>query len=1048
MRSTPAWMRRLVVGGVSAVTMAGVGVVGFTGPAGATPSFTINTLAGPNRFATAAAIATAAYPKGAATVVLAGGLEANISDSLAAGYLAGQLNGGAGAPILLSEPGSLPPETLAALKTLGTTNIIVVGGSAAVGDSVVSTLQGDKYSVSRVAGSDRFATSQALDTVAGDTTIGTVGGTPSAPASSPTTNGVTLNSASVAAGGTVAGTLTNPTGFSTLTVALPGGTQTLTVNQTTGAFNFTIPATQVSGAFNLVFTATPTNGAATTTGTTVLTVNPANGNNFSGQKFAIIADGQDANLVDSLGSSPVSFADHFPVLLVNGPTGTLSAAQLAFLKASGVSTDVLIVGGTGAVGSQVQTQLVANGQTPINVAGSDRSSTSQALADFAIDTLGFSTSTFDIASGAPGHLIDSLAGGPYGGTRTPPAPTLITTDVTNPGAVTAFALEHEGTETSATVFGGTDAVAASALATITAAGQSPVSPGAVSLITSSAPVGGTITGTVNSPSLVKTLTVSGCGLNSAPVSFNATTGAFSVTIPSTALGTCTLTFTATLLNGTTLTSNESVTVTAPVAVTPVSGLTTGLGTPPVSGEAAPVLVSAQVTQNNFLGLSPSIVQYTFDQAVTPKTVADFSLQGYDTARLAATPTNVNQDASNPNVIDASFDPSFDVASYTLAVADNTGAASNGSGPSAVTGQNGAGAGLNNPLGSVLLGGSSGPSSTTAGASVAPDLIGAMLNPANNKQVFYKFDKPVEFTAGKAGNFLAYTAAGTPSIGSSSDNGINGSNVETVTFKQSVAAAVRFAVLPGAVAGTTALSAGVSNPAGSTNAATASPDLIAVTPVAGNAFQYDFVFDKAVSVKTGTSKAADYQVVLNDGGIINGVNITNVLNSNTVRVDFAPSLSGANAANVTLGDVLPGAATNFPSGLGNTVGAAGITGQLVNGGPTDGPALQNAVANATARTVTYYFNQAVTFPLAAGFFVINSAGAPTFASGVTTQGNTVVATFAGSIAPAVGAGVTSGGKAGFGNPFSGPGTETAGHNTVAVLNDDSEPNAPGDVTLSS
>ncbi|MGH9072387.1 MAG: cell wall-binding repeat-containing protein, partial [Acidimicrobiales bacterium] len=205
MRSTPAWMRRLVVGGVSAVTMAGVGVVGLSVPAGATSSFHINTLAGPNRFATAAAIATAAYPNGAATVIVASGLTSHISDSLAASYLAGQLNGGKGAPILLSEPDTIPPETLAALKTLGATHVIVVGGSSAVSDTAISALTSAGLIVNRVAGPDRFATSMALDSVVGSTKIGTAGGGAGSGGSTTSSNGVTLTSSQVQPGGTVNG---------------------------------------------------------------------------------------------------------------------------------------------------------------------------------------------------------------------------------------------------------------------------------------------------------------------------------------------------------------------------------------------------------------------------------------------------------------------------------------------------------------------------------------------------------------------------------------------------------------------------------------------------------------------------------------------------------------------------------------------------------------------------------------------------------------------------------------------------------------------------
>lgn len=1016
-------MRRLVVGGVSAVTLAGVGVVGLSVPASATSTFSVSRLAGPDRFATAAAIATAAYPKGAATVILASGLAANISDSLAASYLAGQLNGGAGAPILLTNPTSLPASTIAALKTLGATHVIVVGGSAAVADSIIATLSAGPYnlSVTRVAGPNRFATSMALDTVSGHMTVGTAGGASPAAAAS-TTNGVTLTNPAVVPGGTVNGILANPSSVSALTVSGAGlANQALTVNATTGAFSFVVPSNTPAGADTLVFTATPSNGTAATQGTVVLTVNPANGSTVSGQKFAIVADGQNANLVDSLGSAPVAFANHFPILLVNGPMGTLSAAQLAFLKSEGISSDVLVVGGTAAVGTQVYSQLVNNGQTPINVAGTNRSATSMALADFAINNFGFSTTTFDIASGAQGHLIDSLSGGPYGGTRTPPAPTLITASVTDPGNVTAFASEHAGTEQSAVIFGGTAAVDTTVRIEVTAAGQvaAPLTAGSVTTTTTSVPIGGTVSGLVTTPALVKTVTVSGCGLSSAPVTFSSTTGAFVFTIPSTqGAGTCTLTYTATLLSGATLTSTASITVTTPVPVVPVSGATTGLGTPPVAGEDAPVLTGAAITANNFKGLSPSIVQFTFSQPVTPNKadLADFALQGYNVGRPSAHPISVSEDAANPNVIDAAYPPSVDVASYTIAVVDNDATP-------AVRGNSGVGAGLGAPLGSVPLSGSTGPSSTTTGSTTAPDLVSATVNPANNHQVFYTFDKPVESITNPTG--FGYNKV--PGIvGSISAALTPGSDTVTATFAGSAALASNFFVDQGAVQGAAAGSGGA-NPTGAVD--TSGLYLTGITPVSGNAFEYNFVFNQAV----GAGPASDYQLFLNNASEISGSTVV-ATNGNTVTVDFSPTLTAANAADVTLGAVVKGAAHNIPSGLVNDVSAAPISGLLVNGGLTDGPDLQSAVANTALRTVTYTFNQAITFPKASAYFVINAAGAPTFASSVAVQGDTAVATFGAAIDTAVGAGVTN------------PRGLEAGNNSTGAFNANFEANAPGDVTL--
>lgn len=371
MRSAPAWIRRVVVGGVSTLTACTLGFVGLLSeaqPAGATSSFGITQIAGANRFATAAAIAAAAFPSGAATVVVANGLATNLSDSLAASYLAAQENGGGGAPILLVNPDSLPPETASALVALKAKNVVIVGGTGAVDATVATALANSgKVTVTRVGGADRFATADAVDSQLGMTKVGTVGN----------------------------------------------------------------------------------------------------------KRYAVVADGQDANLVDALGASAVAYAGPFPLLLVNGATAMLSSADLAVLKADAI-TDVVLVGGTAAIGSQLATQLTAVGVASVEEGGANRSATSFALADYAINALGFSSGRFDIASGDPAHLVDSLAAGPFGGAIK--APTLITSSVNDPGSATNFATEHAATESLADLIGGSGSVDATAEAAIVAAaraGQTP-----------------------------------------------------------------------------------------------------------------------------------------------------------------------------------------------------------------------------------------------------------------------------------------------------------------------------------------------------------------------------------------------------------------------------------------------------------------------------------------------------------------------------------------------------------------------------------------------
>jgi putative cell wall-binding protein len=113
----------------------------------------VTRLSGANRYATSAAIADT-YPSGISTVYIASGL--SYPDALSGGASAGRNN----RPLLLTDPSSLPPETRAALERLDAGQIVILGGSAAVSNTVASQLQSyTTGSVTRIAGSDRYETS-------------------------------------------------------------------------------------------------------------------------------------------------------------------------------------------------------------------------------------------------------------------------------------------------------------------------------------------------------------------------------------------------------------------------------------------------------------------------------------------------------------------------------------------------------------------------------------------------------------------------------------------------------------------------------------------------------------------------------------------------------------------------------------------------------------------------------------------------------------------------------------------------------------------------
>ncbi|MFX0539153.1 cell wall-binding repeat-containing protein [Ornithinimicrobium sp. Y1847] len=122
-------------------------------PDGAYP--TVTRRSGSNRYATAAAIATAHYSPGISTVYVTSG--ANFPDALSAAAVAGK----EAMPVLLTAPDNLSAATRSALAELRPGRIVIVGGGGAVSLKVRNQLSG--YApTTRVTGEDRYAVSAAM----------------------------------------------------------------------------------------------------------------------------------------------------------------------------------------------------------------------------------------------------------------------------------------------------------------------------------------------------------------------------------------------------------------------------------------------------------------------------------------------------------------------------------------------------------------------------------------------------------------------------------------------------------------------------------------------------------------------------------------------------------------------------------------------------------------------------------------------------------------------------------------------------------------------
>lgn len=128
--------------------------------AGATADATSRRLSGPDRFATAAAIALTDRSSADAAVLARGD---DPADALAGSTLAGAVDG----PILLTPRDRLDSSALDALTRLDVRTVHVLGGPSAISDDVADELRRRGFAVQRVSGRDRYDTARAVSAACG-----------------------------------------------------------------------------------------------------------------------------------------------------------------------------------------------------------------------------------------------------------------------------------------------------------------------------------------------------------------------------------------------------------------------------------------------------------------------------------------------------------------------------------------------------------------------------------------------------------------------------------------------------------------------------------------------------------------------------------------------------------------------------------------------------------------------------------------------------------------------------------------------------------------
>jgi putative CocE/NonD family hydrolase len=119
--------RIVVLGGPAAISDEVVASLGEIAPTAR--------VAGPTRYATAAALVGEAFPDAVDTVLLATGED--FPDALAGAAAAGAL----GAPVLLVRPDDLPQDSADQLRRLSPSRVLVLGGTAAVDDTVMDAVR-------------------------------------------------------------------------------------------------------------------------------------------------------------------------------------------------------------------------------------------------------------------------------------------------------------------------------------------------------------------------------------------------------------------------------------------------------------------------------------------------------------------------------------------------------------------------------------------------------------------------------------------------------------------------------------------------------------------------------------------------------------------------------------------------------------------------------------------------------------------------------------------------------------------------------------------
>ena len=123
------------------------------GGAGLAQDSLVERIDGLDRYQTSAEVAREAYDSAETVLLARGDDEGEFADGLAAGVLAGAVDG----PILLTEPENLPGEIEEVIEELEANQAYVLGGGAAVSEEVEADLEDKGLEMERLAGDNQYA---------------------------------------------------------------------------------------------------------------------------------------------------------------------------------------------------------------------------------------------------------------------------------------------------------------------------------------------------------------------------------------------------------------------------------------------------------------------------------------------------------------------------------------------------------------------------------------------------------------------------------------------------------------------------------------------------------------------------------------------------------------------------------------------------------------------------------------------------------------------------------------------------------------------------